>query len=127
MGAWPSLWLLPLGFVAGVLGLALSAGWLRSVAAALGRAAPPQSPRRRRAALLDVARHPVPWLLLLGLAFGVPRVAASPSRAAWLTFLAGALAAVALNAALVWLAPRRVRRRRGGPRGKPACGGDDAR
>ncbi len=117
MGSWPSLWLLPLGFVAGVLGLALSAGWLRRVAVAFGRSSSQHAPRSRRWALLAVARHPVPWLLLLGLAFGLPRVASSPSRAAWLAFLAGALGAVALNAALVWIAPRRARRRRGAPRG----------
>ncbi len=114
MGTWLNLWLLPLGFLAGVLGLALSARWLRIVAAALGSSAPaspPASPQRRRPGILPVILHPVPWLLLLGLVFGLPRVVASPSRAGWLTFLAGILAAAAVNAVLVWLALRRARRR----------------
>jgi hypothetical protein len=126
---WHDLWLAPLGFLAGVLGLALSAGWLRRVAAAVGRpspASPPAAPERRRPALLAVILHPVPWLLLLGLAFGLPRVVASPARAAWLMFLAGALGAVALNALLVWVAPQRARRHRATRRAPKASGGDDA-
>ena len=58
--------------------------------------------------------HPVPWLILFGLVFGIPRAIASPARAEWLWFLVGVVSAPALNAVLIYASIRRQRKRRAG-------------
>lgn len=117
MHALSHLWLLPLGFIAGLLAVPLLMRWVLLLLGTIGKL-PPQlgsaSQRPRTVGIRLAIAHPVPWLLLLGLAFGIPRIVASPSRAAWLWFLAGAVAAPAINAALVYASIRRARRNRAG-------------
>ena len=109
--AWP----LPLGFLAGVFAVPLLFRWLLLLLASLGRLPPSlgtsaQRPRKVGVALAII--HPVPWLLVLGLTLGLPRIIASPVRAEWIWFMVGALSAPCLNGLLVYAAVRRARARR---------------
>ena len=110
------LWALPLGFLAGLLAVPLLFRWLLLVLATVGRLPAhlgTRAQRPRRVGLMPVLLHPVPWLLLLGVAIGVPGLLASSARVEWLGFLAGLLAAPAVNGLLVYRALRRTRARRG--------------
>ena len=117
MDALSHIWPLPLGFFAGLIAVPLLMRWVLLLLGAIGKL-PPQlgsASQRPRAIGIGLAiAHPVPWLLLLGLAFGIPRIVASPSRAEWLWLLAGVVAAPAINAAMVYASIRRVRRKRAG-------------
>jgi hypothetical protein len=108
-------WTFPLGFVAGLVTLRFLMQWILLLLAAIGRL-PPQlgtaSQRPRAAGIALAVVHPVPWLLILGLAIGLPLILSSPWRAEWLWFLAGMISAPALNGAMVYLAIRRARQRR---------------
>ncbi len=62
--------------------------------------------RKSSLALLFIfaTMHPAPWLLALGLPYGVYRVLTDPLRATWLLVLSGAL----LAAVVIGLAQRRL-------------------
>jgi hypothetical protein len=109
--AWP----LPLGFIAGLVAVPLLFRWILLLLASLGKlpqnlGTPAQRPQK--SGLLLVVLHPVPWLLLAALVFGLPRISASPSRTEWIWFLTGMLAAPSVNGTMVYLALRRARARR---------------
>jgi hypothetical protein len=115
MGVLSALWPLPLGFIAGLLAVPFIFRWLLLVLASLGRLPGnlgTAAQRPQKSGLVLAVVHPVPWLLVIGLVAAVLRVAASPSRAEWLWFLAGIAAAPLLNGVLVYRAVRRARRRR---------------
>ena len=116
MDALLRLWPLPLGFILGLVAVPLLFRWLLLVLASFGRLPPnlgTEAQRPRKAGVALAIAHPVPWLVLLALVIGVPRLIASPARAEWLWFAVGVLAAPALNGILVYRAVRRARARRG--------------
>ena len=111
------LWPLPIGFVLSLFTVPLLMRWVLLVLGAMGRlprnlGSPSQRPRAVGIGLAIL--HPVPWLILLGLVFGIPRAIASPARAEWLFFLVGVVCAPALNAVLIYASIRRRRKRRAG-------------
>jgi hypothetical protein len=114
MGSLSQLWPLPLGFFAGVFGVPLFFRWLLLLLASLGKLPPnlgSASQRPQKIGLTLAIVHPVPWLLVLGLIFGVPRIVASSAHVEWTWFLVGLIAAPSLNGLLVYLALRRAKAR----------------
>jgi len=69
--------------------------WIALLLAALGRDLDgnrvPSSPGRRWPIVLAVV-HPVPWLLLIGLPYGIYFLVTQPPPPGWLWFFYGALA-----------------------------------
>ncbi|MEI8297379.1 MAG: hypothetical protein WCH32_05065 [Pseudomonadota bacterium] len=109
------VWPLPLGFFAGLVATPLLFRWLLLLLASLGRLPPnlgTSAQRPQKSGIFLTLTHPVPWLLLAGVIFGVPPALASAARAEWGWFLAGILAAPSVNASLVYMALRRARARR---------------
>jgi hypothetical protein len=112
-----ALWPLPLGFLAGALGVGIFMRWLLLLLAAIGKlprhlGTPSQRPRQ--VGIRSAIIHPVPWLLVAALVFGIPAIAASPARLEWIWFVAGIVSAPVLNGVLVY---RALRRSRAGRRG----------
>jgi hypothetical protein len=115
MHALSQLWPLPLGFIAGLIAVPLVFRWLLLLLASVGKLPPnlgKASQRPEKVGLALAIGHPVPWLLLLLLGLGIPRIIESPDRGEWIWFLVGVFAAPGLNAVMVFLALRRARLRR---------------
>ncbi len=115
MDSLTSLWPLPLGFIAGIVAVPALFRWLLLLLASLGklpRDLGTDQQRPRKSGMRLAVFHPVPWLLVLGLALGVPQLLTSSARAEWLWFVAGAVAAPVLNGVLVYRAVRRARAKR---------------
>ena len=117
MDALSKIWPLPIGFVAGLAAVPLVMKWILLLLGSIGKLPSRLGSASQRPGAVGIGltlAHPVPWLLLLGLAFGIPRIIASPWRTQWLWFVAGLVSAPALNAALVYAAIRRARGKRAG-------------
>ena len=114
MDALKHLWPLPVGFILGLILVPLLMRWVLLLLGSIGRLPlrlGSASQRPRAVGLRLTIVHPVPWLVLAGLVFGIRAVISSPDRAEWLWFLAGIASAPMLNAALIYASIRRQRKR----------------
>ena len=98
------------GILAGFIVVKLIVHWALLLLAGLGRAPDNASlPQRSKPnwPLLFAVIHPVPWLLLLGVPYGISRLVLNPPAAGWLWFLGG----TALSVIATWLSACVVTRR----------------
>ena len=83
------------GFLAGFVSIPFFTHWLRLVLTAMGKHPgmdPSPTPKRRAAAVAFAILHPVLWLLLLGLPYGLWRLYAGSVATNWQWFFGSAVA-----------------------------------
>ena len=118
MDSLTAAWTLPIGLLVGGLCGGFVIRWLALFMAAIGKATPKESPpiRGRSIApiLLATLFHPVPWLLLVGIPYGVMQLLATRPRAEWIWFIAGVALYFPIVGGTVYVALRRRRRLRSG-------------
>lgn len=115
MNTWPTL--LPsalAGFFGVMIAITFLTHWLTAVFAAFGKG-PFSAPHKRdiTAMVLTTVLHPVPWLLVVGVYFGVSRLFGPPLSEGWKWFCSGAGLCLLYYAALLLVILRRVRKIRG--------------
>ena len=91
------------GLIAGSLVVKLMIHWITLLLAGLGRGSdntPLPQKSKLTWHLIFAVIHPVPWLLLLGVPYGIFHLAQDPPATGWLWFLGGTLFSVIAT----WLA-----------------------
>lgn len=110
------------GFLAGNIAWLAVSHWLRLLFAAVGNAPEAAQPGYRKQgapkgavwAMVFSVLHPVTWLLLVGVPYGLHRLVTAPPRAGWLWFWAGAALALVLISVLAIVTVVKIRRRTSG-------------
>ena len=114
MNSIPAIWPLPLGILVGLACGGIVVRWLALFLASIGKFFPKESPaiRGRSIApiLLSTLFHPVPWLIVVGIPYGLIRLVEAPPSAEWLWFLGGVALYFPIVGLNVLLALRRSRR-----------------
>ena len=116
MNGLPSFWTLMPGVVAGCFAVGRIGHWLQLVLVALGR--DPAHPRtivgpvQRGPLVLATVVHPVPWLLLLGVGFGIHRLFGGPIDPPWRWFFIGFVLGPLVFGTLLYFKVQQIRRRR---------------
>jgi hypothetical protein len=104
------------GVIAGCLVIGRIGHWVQLLLAALGRDPARPSlvvrPVQRGPLFLATVVHPVPWLVLIGIGFGVHRLFGAPIAAAWIWFFCGFFFGPMFLLGLMYFKIARLRRKR---------------
>jgi hypothetical protein len=111
MDSLPIARFLALGFFCGFLCYGFLSHWFRLLLMSLGNH-PPKAiapdARARRGATVFLSLHPVTWLIVLGLPWGLYRLTVNPPSLRWLLFIAVALFGLLLPALIGVIAVKRM-------------------
>jgi hypothetical protein len=102
------------GLIAGTLVVKLVIHWVALLMTGLGRDPGSTSlPQKRMSIwpLIFAVIHPVPWLLLLGMPYGIYHLAENPPAPGWFWFLGGALFAIVATPLAVYIMLHKFRTR----------------
>ena len=111
MDSLPIAGFLALGFFGGFLCYGFLSHWFRLLLMSLGKHPPKTAApdaRARRGATVFLSLHPVTWLIVLGLPWGLYRLTVSPPSLRWLLFIAVALFGLLLPALIGVIAVKRI-------------------
>jgi hypothetical protein len=113
MGPLPAFFSVVPGMFVGIACLPFFTHWMALLFAALGKPDPRKksAPTNRLWLTIFTVIHPVPWLILLGLPFGIRRLLANPPTSPWLWFFGSAAISPLLLIALVFFRLRKIRKR----------------
>jgi hypothetical protein len=117
MDSLPIAGFLTVGFFCGFLCYGFFSHWFRLLLMSLGKHPPKEAAPdagARRGAIVFMSLHPVTWLIVLGLPWGLYRLTVNPPPLRWLLFIAVALFGLILPALIGVVAVKRlVAKRRG--------------
>jgi hypothetical protein len=118
-----SFWTLMPGALVGCLAAGRIGHWIQFLLTVLGRSPARPSlavgPLQRGPLLLATVAHPVPWLVLSGIGFGVHRLFGPPISAVWIWFFCGFFFGPLILLVLIQLKIARLRRKRAQGSGRP--------
>jgi hypothetical protein len=123
MDALPSFWTLMPGALIGCLAAGRIGHWIQFLLTVLGRSSARPSlvvgPVQRGPLLLATVAHPVPWLVLIGIGFGVHRLFGPPISVAWIWFFCGFFFGPLILLVLIQFKIAGLRRKRAQGSGRP--------